>query len=449
MTKTDWVALLLILIVAAAARASLLWVAVEKDNVGAPDSGAYRDLAWSMARSQLFADGGYPEINRTPGYPFFAAVAHVLSGGDQMGGWLVVLVLQALLDVGLVFLTFLLGRLLVGHGVGLGAALFQAISPVAAASSCRALPDSLYAFCLTAALLLIVGHLKTGKIRRLVWAGVVMALACYVRPVGMIMAAVVVVALLCRPGRFRRAGAFAGVFVACIAPWVIRNTVVADYCGFSSNGGDTLYYFYAPEIAVSRRDIDGETARQEMWEEARRYAEEHNLTVGAAARWRQRKGLGRIAAHPWLYTKIHLKGSLGFWLPGATDVLELGGLTRGNRGTLEVLKKRGLVAAARHYFGDIELGCLTAGPMVLILLVMYAGVAACVVVGLRRRAGAAASLLAAVVVVSMMLTGPFGLPRYRVPVEPILNVAAAVGLGAVFARTRRPARQTGKPAGGS
>ena len=59
-----------------------------------------------------------------------------------------------------------------------------------------------------------------------------------------------------------------------------------------------------------------------------------------------------VLAHPGGYAMVHLKGCAGFFLPGATAVLEVAGVTRGQLGTLAVLQEQGLPAAARNYFGD-------------------------------------------------------------------------------------------------
>ena len=144
-----------------------------------------------------------------------------------------------------------------------------------------------------------------------------------------------------------------------------------------------------------------------------------------------------IRENPGAYAKIHLKGCLGLWIPGATDVLEIAGLSRGNRGTLDVLHRDGLWAAVNHYFGGNALGVIVAVPLVLIFLVKYIGVVTCVFVRFRFRMSAEAWLLVGVVVVSAILPGPFGLPRYRLPVAPLLSVAAAVGWMTILNVSRR------------
>jgi hypothetical protein len=103
------------------------------------------------------------------------------------------------------------------------------------------------------------------------------------------------------------------------------------------------------------------------------------------------------------------------------------GYTSGGKGTLDVLHRRGLVAAAKHYFGDNTTAMALAGVMVVILLVRYAGIVLCGLWRLRPHMTAAGWLCLLLVLTAWLLPGPANHPRFRVPVEPILSAAAAMG----------------------
>jgi hypothetical protein len=135
-----------------------------------------------------------------------------------------------------------------------------------------------------------------------------------------------------------------------------------------------------------------------------------------------------LREHPWLYARIHLTGTLGVFLPAATDVLQTAGLARGERGTVDVLHTQGLVAAVRHYFADNPALLVLVAPLLIATAVQYLGTVLCVVRGIARGVPAEAWLLAALIVAAVLLPGPFGLPRYRLPITPLLCVAAGVGL---------------------
>jgi len=438
--------LAIILLLAALLRLGLFAAAWKRPHrVFTPDSTEYVELARSLAGENAFRRAGQNEIFRTPGYPLFLIPSMVF----RMSYWRAAIVAQILLDVLLVYLTFLLASMLAGHRAGMWAALFQAVSTAAIVSSVRILSDSLFALLLTLAVCMMVLHFRSSRWWPLVAAACVLAAACYVRPVGIVMAGVFAVVLLFRPNRLRRAGAFVGIIVAALAPWVVRNHVSAKYTGFSSFAGDSMFLFAAPELISHVEDSDAAALRARFKEEARPLPDERGFLPppGPAAVERRRKAIRIISQHPGTYAYLHLRGCLGMYLPSAPGVLETAGITERGRGASDVLRRRGLPAAARHYFGDNVAGMLLAAPMVLLLGLKYLAAGVCAVRKLRPRMPAEAWLVAAVVVVATLLPGPFGLPRYRVPIEPLLSAAAAVGLTVVIDAAGRRRRRTAARAG--
>jgi hypothetical protein len=535
--------LLGILILALAVRTAMLFsVFADVRRAETPDSKDYMGLGWGLFSCQYsqvglteppFEFGGpmvlwdRPEIFRTPGYPVLMAGANWVTPEDARGSGnsvpmspvtsqttlRIVLSFQVLLDLHLVLLTFFLGRSLAGHGAGLLAALLQAISPLAAAASCRILSDGSFAFLLTVALILLLRHFRTGGWWSLLLAGLVMGAACYVRPVGLAFSAIMALVILCsrrgmgrgmgilpmsrravpalpgedkttggtpvglmgetpmprpqapsfaeatesnRPRRLLRTLAFAAVVVCCVAPWVARNVMVADYWGFSNFATDSMYWYSAAEIEARQQhksiDLIREQFRQaEGWDDfdpglfgqSGVSNDPCGLTPGGLARYRWDKARSIILAHPWEFLDIHLRGDLAFWLPGAPDALEVLGYTSGGKGTLDVLHRQGLVAAAKHYFGDNTAAMALAGAMVAIMLIRYAGVVLCGLWRLRPRMSAGGWLCVLLVLTAWLLPGPANHPRFRVPVEPILSAAAAIGwLGLLQWRRRRAAGET-------
>ena len=424
-TRTLWI----IVIAAAVVRLVLLADAWEKPiRCFTPDTEGYIKLSHSLIESGRFAMDSSPEIFRTPGYPLFMAVGAPF--GESW--WRAVIIVQIILDAALVYLTFLLAFCLAGQRAGLLAAALQAVSPLAMAYSVRILSDSLFAFMLTLVLLLLVFHFKTAKTWPAVAAACFLGAACYVRPVGQVIAIVCFLALLIGRRKIAPAAAFIGIIVLAVAPWFARNVAVAQCWGFSSFAGDSLYFFYAPEVIAAEENINSAEARARMKEAD--YRENADKPPGLAARDRARRAWQIIVENPGLYAKIHLRGSLGFFLPGATDLLEVAGLTAGNAGTLDVLHKYGLVAAVRNYFGGNWSALILAAPLAAILAIKYAATVFLFIKGMRRRIQAEVWMLIAVAVVLVLLTGPFGLPRYRLSVEPLLCVAAGAGFAQLMKR---------------
>jgi 4-amino-4-deoxy-L-arabinose transferase-like glycosyltransferase len=428
--------LLFILILAAVLRGLLLFATAPYSVPAGSmtgDSADYLQLAETYAQGRSFARDGRAEIFRTPGYPLFLAAGNLPGAARCCRAPLIA---QVLIDTALVGLTGWLALLLLDRRAAVLAALFQAVTPLAVAASCRVLSDSLYTFFFTLAILLMVRHFTTGGRRPLLAAAAVLGVACYIRPVGQIMAVPFLVVILVRPKRLHRAAAFAGVLLACLAPWVVRNATVADYYGFSSFAGDSAWKFSASRVLAAGEGGSVEQAQKKLLEEESRYLlEKEDASPGDLARWRTRRARDIILSRPWTYAKIHLRGCAAFFLPGATDVLEVAGATQGRRGTLAVLQREGLSAAVRHYFGGWGQALALAGPMLLIFLLKALGVLTHLIGTIRRRSlrfSAAAWLAGLVVVVSALLGGPMSTPRFRLPVEPLLSITTAAGLVATL-----------------
>jgi len=99
-----------------------------------------------------------------------------------------------------------------------------------------------------------------------------------------------------------------------------------------------------------------------------------------------------------------------------------------------------VLEAARGYFGESAMAVVLAAPMVGILAVRYAGVVFCLIGRLRWRMSAASWLMLLMFVAAALAPGPANHPRFRVPVAPLVSVAAAagwMGLGAALRQRRK------------
>ncbi len=391
-----------------------------------PDSVGYAELSESLTEDATFSRGGEAEVFRTPGYPVFLLLGRAFGKSWRPA----VAMVQILLDVLLVYLTFRLGWLLCSKRVGLWAAAAQAVTSVSIAAGCRILSDGLFAAALTLTMLFLAHHFKTSKWWSLVTAACLAALGCYVRPIGLAFCLLAVIVLLLGKRRIRRAAAFAAIVAAAIAPWFVRNYVMADYVGFSSFASDSMYYYSAPSLISKVEGISLQEATGRIESEL---AGESNPTK------RRRRALEIVLAHPGAYAGIHLRGSLAFWLPGATDVLEVAGLTAGQRGTLAVLHERGLIAAARHYFQGNLIAAVLAIPMVALLAIKYFLAALCAISRLRFRMAAIGWLIMLTILTFALVGGPAATPRFRVAVAPLLSLAAGVGIVRLLELRKPPA----------
>ncbi len=388
-----------------------------------PDSSDYADLSSSLVTSGTFERDGKSEIFRTPGYPFFLIPFWLL--GEYW--WVGAVLVQIFLDVVLVYLTYLLGFALCGHRVGIWGAVFQGISAVAIVSSVRILSDGLFAFLLMLVILLVIHHLRTLRLWSLVGAGVILSAACYVRPVGLGFAVLLFVVLLCRKGRIRRAGLAAIIVIVAVFPWVLRNGLVGGYWGFSSLPAQVGFDYQGPVVLSEREGISLLQGRGRLRERLSERIGDRSLSPGEFAKTKWRVAMEVVRGDIPTYLKAHARGGLAVWIPAATDVLEVAGVTCGGRGTLDVLRRQGPLSAVKRYFGDKMWAIVPALAIAGLLAAKYLFVLVAVGRYVRPRMNAERWLILLTVVLFTLIPGPAGHPRFRIPVEPLLSVAAAAG----------------------
>ena len=150
-----------------------------------------------------------------------------------------------------------------------------------------------------------------------------------------------------------------------------------------------------------------------------------------------------VVGENWpMYLRVHLTTSMASLLPGATEVLEVAGATQGQQGTLDMLHRKGLAGAAKQYFRNQMWALWLAIPLVIIWVVRMFGAGLGGMRKMRLRMSASAWLMLLIVCVAILMGGPAATPRFRQPVEPLLSVAAAVGLVSLGRRGKGRRRAT-------
>jgi hypothetical protein len=150
-------------------------------------------------------------------------------------------------------------------------------------------------------------------------------------------------------------------------------------------------------------------------------------------------GSGILLAHPVLFIRVHFATSLNSLLPAGTTLLEMLKMTSGNRGTLSVLQTQGLLAAVKYYFASNLTAVLVLIPELVYLLIRYVACATFAFLHFRARRfhwGAAGWLIALTIAAFLLVAGPAAFARFRLPVEPLLNLTAGMGMVTIL-KSRR------------
>jgi 4-amino-4-deoxy-L-arabinose transferase-like glycosyltransferase len=410
-----------------------------------------------------------PDILRTPVYPLFLTVpflltphSSLLSSSSGPSFIVLALALQLLLALFTVWLTWRLAlELGLGPGTSAFAALLVALSPNLIFYSIKLTTETLFASLLLMTLLLIKRFRALHRWQELLASGACCGLLILTRPIAAFFPLLLAVYLLWLEFRVRnwQLGIRNSVLLlACasvvVAPWVIRNQRVAGRYIISTVFDYNISVYTAALTLASDKLIPLNDARDSMV--ARAQAQFGPLdTNDQASYWAAMGKVGwqQALARPLLAAKLHAAGSIGgllmplsvrsllvfsgahpeYGTTGATHVAQqtIQLVARGRLGqVLDLIWKERL-----SRMPGLALGILAYAILFHATLLISGFVA----LFLRRSHNLLWLLLPILYLVA--LTGPVGEARFRVPIEPLLCLFAAVAL------TRLPKTSNDSPQG--
>jgi 4-amino-4-deoxy-L-arabinose transferase-like glycosyltransferase len=379
------------------------------------DAVDYDRLARSLVEGRGYVNPmGEPTSWRPPLYPAFVATGYLLSSGSIQG----VRVLQAVLDLGTVTCTYIIGRSLFGRNSGLIAALLVALNLGTVAATGRLLSETLFTFLLLAGtavsdrwLRAVRGGRSTAAVVLGIGAGALLAGGTLTRGILLLYPIVLVaVAAVFRPSKPRaeQAPSVSGccwratslgslallsAFALILTPWVLRNyRVHGAFVPVATQVGMTLYGSYNPPRGwiFGILPQDSTTAAAERLPEPEASAA---LVRGA---------LGSIRAFPLRTLKLEGLKILYFWAPFDWEILPFYGAFNPTYAFVALWALMYLAFYFRR--GSV----LTTAAVWLPILYLFG-----------------------------MALIFYGSPRFRLPAEPLLALFAAAQLVAVDRRVGR------------
>lgn len=191
---------------------------------------------------QLLTDGHLQlSLKRTPLYPLFLAglTAGVGPSLDR------ILVAQHALGLLTIVLTYLLGRLAFGPLAAGIAALGLAVNGALLMTEHLVISEALFTPLLPASLVAVLTAHQRRRPALWLLAGLLLGLDAVCRPLGIAVLGVVLVALpaagLPRPALLRAAGLLVLGAAGCVAPWMVRQSLVHEQIAVNGGLGDALY----------------------------------------------------------------------------------------------------------------------------------------------------------------------------------------------------------------
>jgi 4-amino-4-deoxy-L-arabinose transferase-like glycosyltransferase len=411
------------------------------------DTLTYWALGMALAHPDSFWSTLCPLTDRMPLYPLMLAGMQTIFGNAPR----VVAFAQAALDAGTCAIIAALGSLLAPR-VGLLAGILAAFSMTLIVLSSQILTDTLFVFFLALWLLCTARFLIKPTTALAILAGLAAGLALITRSsIALLLIAALPVMLggaLAHNRRTARAllatGLFAVSAAAPVLPVLWRNASVYHTLNVTSQTGDHLAFWIVP-LVTQRADGTPyqETVKrmQALYRERlvqRPVSEQANPFVQSSVK-------AEVARQAM--ARLPLSAFAEAWIEGIVVNLASPALLADPR--VRALPKPNFYAMpgaslwerTKAYFLDhpgLYQALLATG---LIAMVPFIVLEAAGLVMLARGFPLAAVLATSVLAYFLLLSGPVAGPKYRLPLEPVLLVLAAIPLAAVADRyvKRRPA----------
>jgi hypothetical protein len=278
----------------------------------------YQESAQKLVHWQLRAFvSDLDDMAHPPGYSILLAGIFKVFGESDTAIEFVQMLCDALATV---FVFLIAGELLSGR-VAVVAGILAALSPQFAYYSVLLLPDSLAVLPILVAVYFLIRAIKHPRLLSFALTGIFIGLSCWLRANALLLApilACLVPLLLARGRRLRYSLALVFGAAVLIAPITIKNAIVFQhFIPLSLGAGQKLLEGIA-EYDQGRFGIP-KTDLGIMRQEAAMYEHPNYAMVLFGPdgidrdRWRMRRGLGIVAAHPVWYGGVMFRRAVSFF----------------------------------------------------------------------------------------------------------------------------------------
>jgi hypothetical protein len=410
-----------------------------------PDSAIYLTLGKNLLHHGQF----YPEVKgiptylvRTPGYPVFLAVVLGMAGGSLHA----VVAIQILLDSLTCCMVSLLGER-IRPGLGMLCGLLAGLN-LGMITYCHfLLSDSLFLFLFVGALLLAMKTLESSTLRRMICLGALIGAATLVRPVTAYFPVVLFIFMAARwtlkerispSGIGLRLACGVLAFFALVGPWMLHHQSKFGRLKLTAQSGEHALFYIVPFSWQYSRNIsfiDGMKAANEAFH---RKVEEGRIDLQTANPFDIEELQTRMALD---YLRNEPKSALvKAWLFGmvknlfAPAVVDMSYLLQIDRPHFFYTEGKSVSGRVWNFVAGMKglFGIALVGSMALIVvarLIQLWGFRL-----LMSREIWKAGFLAFIAAYFLLISGPVGYMKYRLPLEPVLIILLAMGIRDFYGR---------------
>jgi hypothetical protein len=409
----------------------LLLIFPDTSSAFAPDTTSYLDYANAIINGHFW---DYPSAIRTPVYPLFLAIFQ-----SQI---VLTILTQMVLSVVTVFFTYQIAKMMFyENNIAFLASILLAFSLESITHSYYLLSETLFTFFLVASIYAFIHARKSQKISLLILSALLLSLSILTRPFALFFPVILIGFIIfdkkpCR-SRIKNTFVFISFINLLIGGWMVRNLMVVGVATISSISSQNLLYYNAASLVADQTDRNELEVREMFVNQVATILDEKALPDTEANRYKIEKesGIKIILADPLQYACIHLKSDLNNLLPD-TDILEILGFSEGQKGTLDMIKQKGLWAGVVHYFDGDYRGLILLVPFIILLLITYIGASIAIFRLFQKKRFYELAILLLPITYGLLLPGSPSNPRFRVPIMPFLVILAAYGLIYLYSNFR-------------
>ncbi len=366
--------------------------------LSAPDTIDYDRYALHILKGLGFSTN----LARPPLYPSFLAAIYFVFGHN----FLAVRIIQAILGAIICLFVYLIGaRIFKNRKAAILGAITAIICPSLVASNSYILTETLSTFLLTISVILLIKAWEDKKIKNYVTSGIFLGFSTLCRPVTLLFPFFLLIGLLLFFRKRLQNLIFVLIFslsmVAIVLPWTIRNyAVFKEFTPIATGAGFSLWVgSYLPWNGdYNYRDL----------------SDKENLVKGLSLIEADKKflseGIKNIKNNPGAYSFLCVKKLGRFWLqiPGGKRVLE-------------GKKLQKILIFTFHYT---------------LLIFFLLGLYLC----LKEKKREAFIPLLMILHFTFAFTLSLAIPRYRIPIMPLVLAIAGGGLGKIVYSLKRRSR---------
>ena len=401
------------------------------------DSTGYVDMARSILNGDesLLANDETARGLRTPGYPIFLAAVFTISDNPYL-----VIILQILIALATLPLLYGIGQKITNGTVAFLATLAYIIYPTTAFLNTQILSETLFMFFTSLALWLLLNLPKQKALEFLV-IGAAVGTATLVRPSFLYIIPFILAYILVSKDniwqKIIRAGIVAiGIFII-LAPWIHANQRDFNHPALSTAGNFNILYIYIPQFLA--QNVEAEHGWLTITERLMNETKAAGYQIGShrASSFESEQIQTELAGKKLAYLTFHLKRSI---LTLVTSGLKMFNNELTELGRPIFSATPWLIQHVYTYgisFALIKNNFLAFSDTGLMLLVnILLPISVIVVMWRRDKQIWGILLIFCMIIITVLLAGPNGNARYRMPIQPYIFLLAFLSLQIIFNSTK-------------